>query len=96
MRVVAQLSVLICRKSEEAITPSTSDKHSREEENLTRAKSFPWYLEPDLEMSKLVYEVDWASTAVGPMENWPMSFKTSLSICLASRFPMVLWLGQEV
>jgi PAS domain S-box-containing protein len=36
---------------------------------------------------------DWATTPVGRMARWPSSLKTSLSLCLASRYPMFLWWG---
>ncbi len=39
---------------------------------------------------------DWAATPVGPMRTWPASLKTSLSICLASRYPMFLWWGSAL
>ena len=41
-------------------------------------------------------EVDWASTPLGPIESWPQSLRTSLSICLSSRFPIVLFWGPEL
>ena len=36
---------------------------------------------------------DWSSTTLGPAEGWPQSLKTAVSICLASRYPIVLWWG---
>lgn len=56
----------------------------------------PWYIEEGSETGKLARSIDWKKTSLGPMENWPMSFKTSLSICLASRFPMLIWLGDDL
>jgi hypothetical protein len=47
------------------------------------------------EMSRLIRERDWVQTALGPIESWPQSLKTSVSICLASRFPIVLYWGPE-
>ena len=41
-------------------------------------------------------EVDWAATPLGPVESWPQSLRTSLSICLSSRFPIVLFWGPEL
>lgn len=57
---------------------------------------WPWYVEEDSETGKLVRNIDWKHTSVGPMENWPMSCKTSLSVCLSSRFPMIVWLGDDM
>jgi hypothetical protein len=38
---------------------------------------------------------DWARTALGPIEAWPQSLRSALSICLGSRFPIVLYWGAE-
>lgn len=48
------------------------------------------------ETGTLVANLDWQSTPLGPMETWPQSLKTSLSICLACRFPILLWWGPEM
>ncbi|HLK32966.1 MAG TPA: ATP-binding protein, partial [Terriglobales bacterium] len=47
------------------------------------------------DMGALMRSVDWANTPLGPVTEWPQSLKTSLSICLASRFPIVLYWGPE-
>jgi PAS domain S-box-containing protein len=47
------------------------------------------------EMSQLIREREWSQTPLGPIESWPQSLKTSVSICLASRFPIVLYWGPE-
>ena len=47
------------------------------------------------EMSRHVGSVDWNQTALGPITSWPQSLRTSVSICLASRFPIVLYWGSE-
>jgi signal transduction histidine kinase len=39
---------------------------------------------------------DWARTPLGPVEGWPQSLRTSVSICLRSRFPLVVWWGPEL
>lgn len=50
----------------------------------------------DSETAGLVSRIDWARTPLGPMENWPQSLKTSLSICLACRFPIIVWWGPDM
>lgn len=50
----------------------------------------------DSEMARLMRTIDWASTPVGPPEDWPQSLRTSVSICLLSRFPILLWWGHEL
>src|SRR5581483_1864540 len=47
------------------------------------------------EMARRMRAFDWQGTPLGPVESWPQSLKTSVSICLASRFPIVLYWGPE-
>jgi len=37
--------------------------------------------------------LDWSRTPLGPPESWPQSLRTSVSICLSSRFSMILFWG---
>jgi len=39
---------------------------------------------------------DWSKTSIGPIQSWPQSLKTTLSILLSSRFPMFLFWGHEL
>jgi signal transduction histidine kinase len=48
------------------------------------------------EMGELMRAVDWSKTAIGPIETWPQSLLTSLSICLRSKFPTVIYWGPNV
>lgn len=48
------------------------------------------------EMGQLMAEVDWSTTAIGSVDTWPQSLRTSVSVCLASRFPILLWWGPEL
>jgi hypothetical protein len=43
------------------------------------------------EMGERTRSFDWAGSTVGPVEGWPHSLKTAVSICLGSRHPMVVW-----
>jgi len=47
-------------------------------------------------MQEWVETFDWASTAIGPREAWPQSLRTSVSICVASRFPILIWWGPDL
>lgn len=39
---------------------------------------------------------DWASTSLGPIEAWPISLKTTVSLVLSSKQPMCFWWGPEL
>jgi signal transduction histidine kinase len=47
------------------------------------------------EMAGLIRATDWSKSALGPVESWPQSLRTAVSICLDSRHPIVLWWGPE-
>jgi PAS domain S-box-containing protein len=47
-------------------------------------------------MGELMAATDWAATALGPVDAWPASLRTSLDICLRSRFPILLWWGPDL
>ncbi|MEP6491735.1 MAG: ATP-binding protein [bacterium] len=47
------------------------------------------------EMGALMRATDWGSTPLGPPSNWPQSLRTSISIMLEARFPMVVAWGPE-
>ncbi|QSQ28211.1 response regulator [Pyxidicoccus parkwayensis] len=47
-------------------------------------------------MGTLMRSVDWSRTALGPVETWPSSLRTALGLVLGSRFPMLLWWGEEL
>ena len=47
------------------------------------------------EMGKLIRAMDWSKNPLGPIENWPQSLLTTVSLCLASNFPICLVWGKE-
>lgn len=47
------------------------------------------------EMGKLIRCMDWSKTALGPVETWPQSLRTSVSLCLSSTFPILIAWGPE-
>jgi signal transduction histidine kinase/CheY-like chemotaxis protein len=47
------------------------------------------------EMGKLMRSFEWSRTPVGPVEQWPQSLRTSLSILLASGYPMYIAWGPD-
>jgi PAS domain S-box-containing protein len=39
---------------------------------------------------------DWSQTALGPVASWPQSLRTTVSTCLNSRFPILVWWGPDM
>ncbi|NJO75648.1 MAG: PAS domain-containing protein [Leptolyngbyaceae cyanobacterium RM1_406_9] len=50
----------------------------------------------DSEMAGLMRSHDWSQTPLGDVCAWTSSLKTAVSICLNSRFPMVIWWGEDL
>ncbi len=48
------------------------------------------------EMAQRMREFDWSTTDLGPPAEWPDDLRTAVSICLTSRFPIVLWWGPNL
>jgi PAS domain S-box-containing protein len=47
------------------------------------------------EMTGLIRQTDWSRTPLGPIETWPQSLRTTVSLCLASNFPINIIWGPE-
>ncbi len=47
------------------------------------------------EMGERTRAFDWSKTPVGPVVGWPQGLKSAVSICLGSRYPIVIWWGRE-
>ncbi|WP_241023116.1 ATP-binding protein [Paraburkholderia sp. Ac-20340] len=47
------------------------------------------------EMARRVRSLDWTGTALGGPEQWSPSLRSALSLCLSSRFPIVIWWGSD-
>src|SRR5882762_7797114 len=47
------------------------------------------------QMGKLIRSMDWSNTPLGPIESWPQSLRTTVSLCLASNFPIALVWGPQ-
>jgi hypothetical protein len=48
------------------------------------------------EMAQLTRDFDWANSPLGPVEQWPVSLRTAVGIVLNSRFPMLMWWGNDL
>jgi signal transduction histidine kinase/DNA-binding response OmpR family regulator len=47
------------------------------------------------EMARLIGETEWSKTPLGPIDTWPQSLRTTVSLCLASNFPINIIWGPE-
>ncbi|WP_239576486.1 ATP-binding protein [Archangium primigenium] len=47
------------------------------------------------EMGALIRSMDWSRTPLGPVERWPQSLRTTVSLCLSSTFPILIAWGPE-
>lgn len=57
--------------------------------------NFKW-LFPEGEMAARIRNYDWENSSLGPSNSWPVSLKTTINLCLQSRFPMYIWWGPEL
>jgi len=48
------------------------------------------------ELGALCRAKDWSATPLGPVERWPQSLKTAVSVVLSCRFPMIVLWGPEL
>jgi PAS domain S-box-containing protein len=84
------------RKSSGA--PGSKDQHgaasgykARVEPNIVRDAVF----QGGGAAGELLRSIDWANHPMGPVEAWPERLRTSLNICLASRYPICILWGTE-
>jgi PAS domain S-box-containing protein len=52
--------------------------------------------DPNTELGRDLAAVDWAATALGPVESWPTSLRNVVSLVLGSRFSMWMAWGPEL
>jgi len=48
------------------------------------------------EMTERMRVFDWSRTPLGPVEQWPQSLRSALSICTGSRFPIAIYWGPDL
>src|SRR6478735_7069545 len=48
------------------------------------------------EMGHAIHDFDWASTSLGPIVEWPDGLRLAVSVCLSSRFPMLVAWGPDL
>ena len=47
------------------------------------------------EAGEIIRSKDWSKTPLGPIEEWPQSLRTAVSLCLSSTFPILIAWGPE-
>ncbi|WP_254225603.1 hypothetical protein [Burkholderia glumae] len=47
------------------------------------------------EMARRARAFDWARTPLGAPAHWPANLRSALSLCLSSRFPILVWWGDD-
>src|SRR5690348_10052170 len=50
----------------------------------------------DGEMARRMRAYPWTSSPLGDPADWPASLRTACRICLTSRFPMIVWWGEDL
>lgn len=67
---------------------SSSSSHSSTNDDLS-------WLTGGGEMGALIRSMDWSATPLGPLQDWPQSLRTSVSLCLSSTFPILVAWGPD-
>lgn len=57
--------------------------------------AFPACLSGGGKMGELIRNFDWRKSPLGPIEKWSQSLRTTVSICLNSKFPILIWWGKD-
>ncbi len=65
-------------------------------DQLSSGPCFLPFLAGGGEMGERTRAFDWSATPLGPPTSWPQGLQAAVSICLNSRFPIVLWWGPEL
>jgi hypothetical protein len=48
------------------------------------------------EMGRAIEDFNWAATSLGPIVDWPEGLRLAVSVCLSSRFPMLVTWGPDL
>ncbi|HMG88968.1 MAG TPA: PAS domain-containing protein [Chryseolinea sp.] len=72
-------------------TKSTTKQSGRIKEEVKKG-SFPAL---NTKMGQLIADFDWSKTPLGPIDSWSQSLRTTVSLMLSNRFPMLLWWGKD-
>jgi PAS domain S-box-containing protein len=62
----------------------------------THSDTNPGFLSAGGQLGQLIRSIAWADTPLGPVERWPQSLRSALSICLNSNFPIAIYWGKDL
>jgi PAS domain S-box-containing protein len=82
----------------DSVTDCESRSHSRKSATKppqARQDRIPW-LAGGGEMGELMRTRDWSDSPLGSPETWPESLQISASICISSRFDLIVWWGPDL
>ena len=48
------------------------------------------------ELARRMRSFDWSDSDLGPPGRWPENLRTAVSLCLTSRFPILIWWGPDL
>lgn len=77
---------------------STKASHTKVVTTKTKTKNLRQdkdFLSGGGKIGKIMRSFDWSKTGVGPIDTWPQSLRTAISIVLNSSFPMFIWWGKD-
>lgn len=94
-----RLLEVIRRHSSQGSAPPATAGHSRSNDTVSRFSRSE--IEPGLrrgggEMGALVRSRNWSETPLGPLESWPKSLQLAASLCLASRYQVIIFWGRAL
>lgn len=64
-------------------------------ENNIYSQKFQW-LTTNGEIAALIRKRDWSQCSIGNPDEWPLSLKTIINICLEANHPMFIWWGPDL
>ena len=75
-----------------SVIPNNTKAKKSSKTGVTTKAEFP---SRNTKMGRLIGDLDWSKTSIGPIESWSQSLKTTVNLMLSNRFPMLLWWGKD-
>ncbi len=83
-------------KAKETTEPPAARPSGKVQKTKTSVRSDLQWLANGGEVAEIMKSMDWSNSPLGPLDQWPQSLKTTISICLASRFELFIWWGKDL